>query len=81
MEHVHLLGSEDVRAGGNAIERGGERISSAAGMIDEAARRIESAAQTIADAVRRLEDLYEAQQRVERELARPPLPDPTHRAG
>ena len=54
-EYHHLIGADDVRAGGNAVERGAESMRGAAGTIDDAARRIETAAQLMAESVARFE--------------------------
>ena len=35
-DYVTLMGAEDVRAGGNAAERGGDAMRSAAGTIESA---------------------------------------------
>lgn len=37
--HIYLQGSEDVRAGGYAAERGGDAMRSAASSMEEALRR------------------------------------------
>lgn len=38
-EYHHLIGAEDVRAGGHAAERGGDAMRSAASSMEEALRQ------------------------------------------
>jgi hypothetical protein len=60
MDSTVLLGAEDVRAGGNAIERAADRMANAASTIEYALRQHE---QFMDDWLRRFQDALETSRR------------------